>query len=188
MKKLIAATLALVCVLSLCACGQKDSAYAATKEDISLLDTLYEGRTLYFGEAHAHAATGGNSDGKTDLAGWTAALESLNMDFATLVDHRQVSHMYLDGWDDACFIGGSEAGTTILDSAATKSNMHYNMIFADPEAFKEVLRNNGGFGYQEDTTFFSYPNFTVTQMKELIQDIKDAGGMFVHVHPKAPAT
>lgn len=185
MKKLIAVTLALICTLCLCACGQKGSAYAAKEADIEHLDAAYADRTLYFGDAHVHANTGGNSDGKTDLAGWATAMGNLGMDFATIVDHRQVSHMYLDGWDDATFIGGSEAGTTILDSTATKSNMHYNMIFSDPEGFKKVLQKNNGFGYQEDTSFFSYPNFTVTQMKDLIADIQAAGGMFVHVHPKS---
>lgn len=186
MKELLCVIIVLFIVLCLCACGQKGSAYAAKEADIEHLDAAYADRTLYFGDAHVHANTGGNSDGQSDLPTWTAALENLNMDFATIVDHRQVSHMYLDQWDDACFIGGSEAGTTILDSPAQKANMHYNMLFSDPEAFKTVLRKNAGFGYQEDTTFFSYPKFTVTQMKELIADIQEAGGMFVHVHPKCP--
>ena len=185
MKKILAFLLSLACVISLCACGNK-SPYAATDADISHLDKLYEGRTLYFGEAHAHAATGGNSDGKSTLSQWIDAMDTINYDFITIVDHRQVSHMYLDEWDDAAFIGGSEAATHVTDSAATVNNMHFNMIFSDPEAFKEVLRENGGFSYQEDTTFFSTPDYTTRQMKEIIASIQKNGGMFVHVHPKYP--
>ena len=186
MKKLLAFLLALICILSLCACGEKGSTYAATEDDISHLEKLYEGRTLYFGEAHSHADTGGNSDGQQPLSAWISQMDGLKLDFVTIVDHRQVSHMYLDEWDDVCFIGGSEVATNILDSSATRKNMHFNIIFSDPEAFKQTLRENGGFSYQEDTTFFTTPDYTTRQMKEIIASIKKNGGMFVHVHPKSP--
>lgn len=187
MKKLLCLFLVLAAIFSLCACGtpkEEVSPYAATQEDIDHLEKMYEGRTVYFGEAHVHSDTGGMSDGKVTLPEWKAFMESHNMDFATIVDHRQVAHMYMDEWDDACFIGGTELATVVVDSGATKKNMHYNMVFTDPEAFKNVLRSNISFEYEEDTTFCEAPGWSSTNLKALIQKVKDEGGMWVHVHPK----
>ncbi len=189
MRKLICLLLALVFLLSLCACGgkqetEKTSPYAATQEDIDHLEKAYEGRSVYFGEAHVHADTGGMSDGKSTLSDWISGMEQLNMDFATIVDHRQVAHMYKDEWDDASFIGGSELATVISNVDATRKNMHYNMLFTDPEAFKNVLRSNRSFDYEEDTTFCEAPGWDTGSMKDLIKKVKQEGGMWVHVHPK----
>ena len=190
MKKLICWILTLVCLLSLCACGgkqetEKTSPYAASQADIDHLEKAYEGRSVYFGEAHVHADTGGMSDGKVTLTQWKEFMESHDMDFATIVDHRQVAHMYMDEWDDACFIGGTELATVISDSGATKKNMHYNMVFTDPEAFKNVLRSNASFEYEEDTTFCESPGWNSVLLKALIKTVKEQGGMWVHVHPKS---
>lgn len=188
MRKLLCLILALSSFL-LCSCntsgGEDIVKYAATQKDIDHLEKMYAGRTLFFGEAHDHANTGGNSDGSQDLNTWIAGMDELNMDFAAIVDHRQSSHMSLELWKKGCFIGGSEAATTITDSSATKKNLHYNMLFTDQEAFARVLQSDASYKYDPETTFFSYPHFTTLQFKALIQKIKDEGGMFVHVHPKS---
>lgn len=188
MNKFVCLFLALALIFTLCACGtpkEETSPYIATQEDIDHLEKMYEGRTVYFGEAHVHASTGGMSDGKVTLTEWKEFMESHNMDFATIVDHRQVAHMYLDEWDDACFIGGTELATVLSNVPATRTNMHYNMIFTDPEAFKNVLRSNRAFEYEEDTTFCEAPGWDSTGLKAMIQKVKDEGGMWVHVHPKS---
>ena len=190
MKKFICLILVLCCILTLCACGDKKkessvSKYAASQEDIAHLDKAYEGRTVYFGEAHAHADTGGMSDGKNTLSQWVTFMEEKNIDFNTIVDHRQVAHMYLDEWDDACFIGGTELATVLENVDATRKNMHYNILFANPEGLKNVLRSDSAFDYEEDTTFCESPGWSSTRLKAVIQKIKDEGGMWVHVHPKS---
>ena len=85
----------------------------ATKRDIEHIDALYAGRNIYFGDMHNHAATGGTSDGKRELSHWKGALEALHMDFAAILDHRQVRHMFLPEWEDGTFICGTEPGTFI---------------------------------------------------------------------------
>ena len=35
------------------------------------------------------------------------------LDFAAILDHKQVRHMYLPEWDNSIFIGGTEAGATM---------------------------------------------------------------------------
>ena len=189
MKRPFCLLLALLSLFLLCSCktsgGEDTVKYAATQQDIDHLEKLYAGRSVYFGEAHDHANTGGNSDGDQDLNTWITGMENLHMDFAAIVDHRQTCHMSLALWQKGCFIGGTEAATTILDSSAEKKNLHYNMLFTDQEAFTRVLQSEASYNYDPQTTFFSYPHFTTAQFKALIQKIKDEGGMFVHVHPKS---
>ncbi|MBR4863434.1 MAG: hypothetical protein IKU07_02560 [Oscillospiraceae bacterium] len=159
----------------------------AYNEDAAHLEQLYAGRTAYHGELHDHGNTGGTSDGNQTLAQWAANLKKLDMDFATIVDHKQLLHMDLADWDDTVFIGGTEPSTNITDSKATGKQMHYNMIFTDREAGEQVLKQFTEFKFQEDENgewHFSYPNFKIARFQELIQAVKDAGGMFVFVHPK----
>ncbi|MBR7122276.1 MAG: hypothetical protein IKC95_02350 [Oscillospiraceae bacterium] len=170
-------------MLSLCACGGKAPSYTATGADKQQLEALYEGRQPYQGELHDHANTGGTSDGQSNLDTWKAILKAKDMDFATIVDHKQVLHMRLPEWDNSLFIGGSEAATSITDSKATQKTMHYNMIFSQPEQLEAVLLEFGPyFNYAQD--HFRYPNFSTAEMKQLVQSITDNGGFFVHVHPK----
>lgn len=188
MKKFLCLLLVFVSLFSLCACGKKEDAavskYTASAEDVAHLDKAYAGRTVYFGEAHVHADTGGMSDGKSTLTRWADGMKVLKMDFATIVDHRQVAHMYKEAWDDACFIGGTELATVLENVDATRKNMHYNMIFADPEGLKNVLRSDSAFDYEEDTTFCESPGWSSTRLKAVIQKVKNEGGMWVHGHPK----
>ena len=159
----------------------------AYNEDAAHLESLYAVGSPYHGELHDHADTGGTSDGRLTLAQWKENLKKLDMDFATIVDHKQLLHMDLADWDDTIFIGGTEPSTRISDSKATGNQMHYNMIFSDREAGEQVLRAFSEFKFKEDENgewHFSYPNFTTARFRELIQAVKDAGGMFVFVHPK----
>jgi DNA repair exonuclease SbcCD ATPase subunit len=111
----------------------------ATAQDISLLERLYKDRNPYHGQLHDHASTGGRSDGKCTLAEWKKGLEELSLDFATILDHRQVRHMHLPEWDETMFIGGTEPGTVIDDSPAEEKMLHYLMIFPKREQLETLL-------------------------------------------------
>lgn len=158
----------------------------ANKQDIELLESLYKGRKAYFGDFHNHSNSGGKSDGKYDLKQWREAMEELDMDFACILDHQQVRHMYLPEWDDTIFIGGSEPGTNIVDIEAEEKGLHYNMVFAEPKPLEKLLENFPEFKFAGGVMdgFFIYPNFTRARFCELVQFIKDNGGFFVHPHPK----
>ena len=58
----------------------------------------YEGRRVFHGEMHDHSASGGTSDGKCPLSTWRTEMARLKMDFAAILDHRQVRHMYHIRW------------------------------------------------------------------------------------------
>lgn len=166
----------------------KPTELPATEQDAQSLEALFTGTTAYHGELHNHAKTGGRSDGNYTLEEWVAHMEEKRIDFATIVDHRQSIHMYLDAWDDACFIGGSEPAVPALqESNATQKSLHYNMVFADAAKFEEHLQNIPEFKYTpaEDGNggFYSYVSFSVSRMKEMVQSVLDHGGFFVHVHP-----
>lgn len=195
MKKILSLILVAVMLLSLCACAN-DAApeqtttvatepkvdATATDADIAKLDSLYEGRTARYGEMHAHADTGGRSDGKHTLKAWKAHMQENGVDFATIVDHKQTLHMKLDEWDNTMFIGGSEAGGEVAGSPATNNTLHYNMLFATVEDFEALLYTHlVKFDYFGD--YFTYPNWNVEQMHQLSNDIYANGGLFVHVHP-----
>lgn len=157
----------------------------ATQEEILHLNSLYADRVAFHGELHDHANTGGTSDGKRSLSDWRAAMEALNMDFAAILDHKQVRHMYLPEWEDGLFLCGTEPGTDIIDSQATFQETHYNMLFDNPEILQELLEEFPEFAFtggQEG--HFIYPNFTRERFGELIDAVKAKGGLFVIPHPK----
>ena len=156
-----------------------------TEQDILHLAHLYADRRPFFGELHDHADTGGTSDGKRTLAHWKGAMEALKMDFAAILDHRQVRHMYLPEWEDGLFICGTEPGTVIDDSPAEKKSVHYNMIFDSPEPLEDLLAAFPEFEFTGGPEgHFNYPHFTTERFGELIDAVKARGGFFVHPHPK----
>ena len=104
------------------------------------LEKLYEGRKVYHGELHDHSASGGTSDGSCPLSEWPAKMKSLGMDFAAILDHRQVRHMYLPAWEDGLFIPGTEPGTAIEDGKAENNGMHYN-IGMNSQSFSRLSRS-----------------------------------------------
>ena len=195
MKKVISLTLVVLTVLSLYACGKEEAQEpkfdaTATEADIALLESFYEGRQAYFGDMHNHSDSGGRSDGHVKLADWpTQVMDPLQMDFAVIVDHKQSEHMRLPEWDDTRFVGGSEAGTEIVNPLMEQGNMHYNMIFTDPDKLDEYVKSNPEYNYrldlERDTGWycFSYPTFAPDRFRERMQQIFDLGGFYVQVHP-----
>lgn len=157
----------------------------ATASDIALIDRLYAGRRVFHGELHDHSASGGTSDGKCPLCEWPEKMKALDMDFAAILDHRQVRHMYQPEWEDGLFIPGTEPGTTISDSKAEVKQVHYNILLPDRdmlaplvESFPEYQFSGGIEGH------FVYPSFTRERFGELIDAVRARGGLFVHPHPK----
>jgi len=158
--------------------------------EILHLNELYKGRKAYHGELHDHAATGGTSDGKTDLATWREDLKALNLDFAAILDHKQVRHMYLPEWEDGLFIGGTEPGTIINEvdengKVIKKNKMHFNMVFAGPNPLEELLSEFEEFHFTGGPEgHFVYSEFSRKRFIEIIDSVKAHGGFFVHPHPK----
>jgi len=111
------------------------------------------------------------------------------MDFAVIVDHKQSEHMRLPEWDDTLFVGGAEAGTQIIDPALVQGNMHYNMIFTDPDKLDEYVKSHIEYNYrldlEKDTGWycFSYPTFAPSLFRERMAEIYELGGFYVQVHP-----
>ena len=174
----------------------KTTSLPATEDDKTQLESLYEGRAPYHGELHNHTKTenleGVNADGNNTLEEWVVHMEEKRIDFATIVDHKQSTHMYQDAWDDACFIGGSEPAVPRITDLNNMS-MHFNMVFADVEKLEAHLENITEFKFtktvENQVNFkggqYSYYNFTTDRIKEIAQSVIDHGGFFVHVHPKA---
>lgn len=168
---------------------QKTTLQNANEQESAKLESLYAGRLPYHGEMHNHAKTGGKSDGNYTLTELAKNMEERRIDFATIVDHKQSIHMYLDEWKNTCFIGASEAALpNVYGVNATNRNMDYNMIFAEPSAFEAHLQSIKGYGYTaaEDGNggFYNYLNFTIAERAAMAQSVLDHGGFFTHVHPK----
>ena len=156
-----------------------------TENEIKKLESLYAGCKAYHGEMHDHSASGGTSDGKYPLSVWVEELQQLKMDFAAILDHRQVRHMYLPEWKDGLFLGGSEPGTIISDSKAEKKEIHYNMLFTGPAPLEELLAEFPEFEFEGGPEgHFRYPFFTRERFCQIIDAVKAKGGFFVHPHPK----
>lgn len=213
MKKFLCVSLAALMLMGLCACGNAADTNQpavtepkfealATDADIALLDGLYKDRKAYFGDMHNHSESMGRSDGHIKLEDWpSTVMEPKQMDFAVLVDHKQSEHMRLPEWDDTLFVGGSEAGTQIIDPALEQGNMHYNMIFTDPDKLDQYVKSHAEYNYRLDLDpefkdrhpaledgrtdwyCFSYPTFSPELFRERMAEIYDLGGFYVQVHP-----
>lgn len=156
-----------------------------SEEDRQTLERAYAGRKLLQGELHDHAYTGGTSDGKCSLGMWQKEMKLLGMDFAAILDHKQVRHMYLPEWDDACFVCGTEPGTRITDSAAEDASLHYNMLFPKVRQLEKLLEDFPEFEFTGGSEgHFIYPSFTTARFQELIDAVMAGGGFFVLPHPK----
>ena len=157
----------------------------AAENEKQRLEAAYQGRKVFHGELHDHSNSGGTSDGACTLDVWKKEMAELKMDFAAILDHRQVRHMYLPEWDDTLFICGTEPGTSITNSHATKKNLHYNMLFSNSAELEKVLAafpeyNFGG----APEGHFQYPTFTRERFGELMDAVRDNGGFFVIPHPR----
>ena len=160
-----------------------------TKADFSAMDEYYTDCNAYYGDLHTHSNSGGTSDGKTPLNEWVGKMDELGLDFAVMVDHRQMRGYFLPEWDEERFVYGTEPGTNITDMYdpdASMATMHYNMVFPHKYALAMVLANFPEFKFQGDelTGKFGYPKFTHERIAELNAYIRSIGGVVTHPHPK----
>ena len=156
-----------------------------SQKEKETLEELYRGRSVFHGELHDHSASGGTSDGSCPLSEWPDKLRALNMDFAAILDHRQVRHMYEPAWEDGLFIPGTEPGTSITDSKAENRSMHYNILLPERDELAKLLEEFPEYEFTGGIEgHFVYPRFTTERFGELIDAVKAHGGFFVHPHPK----
>ena len=156
-----------------------------SQEERAALERLYEGCAVYHGELHDHSQSGGTSDGKCPLEEWPDKLRALEMDFAAILDHRQVRHMYQPVWTETLFIPGTEPGTHITDSGAENGSMHYNILLPNRDDLEKLLDAFPEYGFTGGIEgHFTYPSFTRARFCELIDAVRAMGGFFVHPHPK----
>lgn len=153
------------------------------------LDAIYEGTKAYYGDLHVHTACGGTSDGAYPMDKWPAKMDEMKLDFAAVVDHRQMRGFFLPEWDEERFIIGTEPGTAFLDLNACRHgqrSVHYNMLFPHKYGLAMVLANFPEFEFHGDelTGTFKYPHFTKARFSELTRYVQSIGGMMVHPHPK----
>lgn len=167
---------------------KKDPHVIINSPDFSALDALYAGRRPYRGDFHCHAATGGTSDGKTTLAEWRRAGAELGLDFAAVLDHRQVRHMYIEDYDPDFFMCGTEPAISFSDMKIEKASIHYLMFFRQPgdlavllDKFPDVY---GFTGATEGTEgHFEYRTTTRARFMEIIAEVYRMGGFVTHPHP-----
>lgn len=156
----------------------------------SALEAHYAGCKPYYGDLHTHSNAGGTSDGKTPLGEWVAGMDALGMDFAVMVDHRQMRGYFLPEWSEERFVYGTEPGTRITDlqdERATMDWMHYNMVFPHKYGLAMVMANFPEFAFRGDelTGKFDYPKFTLERIREIASYVRSIGGCMVHAHPKS---
>lgn len=157
--------------------------------DYSALDARYEGTKAYYGDLHVHTDCGGTSDGAYPMEKWPAAMDKMKLDFAAVVDHRQMRGFFLPEWDETRFIIGTEPGAWFLDTKACRcglAEIHYNMLFPHKYGLSMVLANFPEYDFQGDelTGSFKYPQFTKARFQELTSYVQSIGGIMVHPHPK----
>lgn len=157
--------------------------------DFTALDALYDGTKAYYGDLHVHTACGGRSDGKTPMSEWVPKMDAYGLDFAVVVDHRQMRGFFLPEWSEERFVIGTEPGTSIsagLNACVESSSVHYNMLFPHKYGLAMVLANFPEFEFRGDELNgqFTYPKFTKERFYELTAYVQSIGGMMVHPHPK----
>ena len=159
------------------------------KQDFSALDALYEGRRAYYGDQHVHTSCGGTSDGSFPMSEWVKAMDEKQVDFAIVVDHRQMRGFFLPEWSEERFVIGTEPATKLTDLECVRfgnCEIHYNMLFPHKYGLAMVLANFPEFEFCGDelTGKFKYPKFTKERFFELTKYVQSIGGMMVHPHPK----
>ena len=157
--------------------------------DFSTLDAYYEGCKAYYGDLHVHSNSGGTSDGRTLLADWVPEMDKVGLDFAIIVDHKQMRGYFLPEWDEERMIMGTEPGGGITDPLGANcvvAGFHYNMIFPHKYGLAMVLANFPEFEFHGDelTGSFKYPKFTRERLFQLNDYLRSIGGMLVHAHPR----
>jgi len=170
-------------------CEDSHTVIAEINADYLTLDGLYEGRRAYYGDLHAHTACGGTSDGRVPMSEWPSAMDDVGLDFAAVVDHKQMRGFFLPEWSEERFIIGTEPGTNITNLNVCRhglTEMHYNMLFPHKYGLAMVMANFPEFNFRGDELNgeYVYPNFTKERFSELVEYIRSIGGAVVHPHPK----
>ena len=157
-------------------------------DDFERLASAYAGRSVFHGELHDHTNSGGTSDGQVPMADYKREMLEKHMDFAAILDHRQVRHMYLPEFDRNLFICGTEPGTHITDAKAEKDSLHYNMLFPGTGYVEKFLAMFPQYEFTGDTEgtegHFKYPKFTHEEFCKVIDAVMNLEGFFVVPHPK----
>ncbi len=154
--------------------------------DFTDLDALYAGRHPYHGDFHTHTNSGGTSDGSTPLAEFIKQFKELDLDFAAIVDHKQMRHFFLPEWDEKYCICGTEPGLTLRDRPGIDGKLHYTMIFPDKTGMAKVFEKFPEFeftGTPEDGHYIYY-KFDTKRFIELGEYIWSIGGLMSHAHPR----
>jgi len=151
------------------------------------LERLYSGRQVFYGDFHCHSNSGGTSDGKTPIEQYVQDMHKLQMDFAAIVDHRQMRLFFLPCWDEKYLICGSEPGMVLNepDRDLAACRLHYNMVFPDKTGLAQMLNAFPVFGFTG--TFngtFEYPSMTLEEFRSLAEYVYSIGGLLAHAHPK----
>lgn len=155
------------------------------------MENLYQGRRAYYGDLHVHTNSGGRSDGALPISDWPAGMDEKKVDFAAIVDHRQMRGFFLPEWNTERFIYGTEPGTHFLEGLNANregvDSIHYNMLFPHAYGLAMVLANFPEYQFQGDELngFFIYPRFTKKRFFELTEFVQSIGGIIVHPHPKS---
>jgi len=155
--------------------------------DFAPLDALYAQRQPYHGDFHCHSDSGGTSDGRTPLADYVPGMKELGVDFAAIVDHRQMRHYFLPEWDEQYLICGSEPGCNLNepDRPSFARRMDYTMIFPDKTGLAQVMGAFPEFGFTGTWDgHFNYVGFSVAELRKLAEYIYNIGGLLSHAHPK----
>ncbi len=162
-----------------------DDPHTVAYSDFAQLDSLYAGMSAYHGDTHTHTDSGGTSDGATPLGEFVQQLKALDMDFAAVVDHRQMRHFFLPEWDETMLICGSEPAGFLQDREGRAAVLHYCMLFPDKEGLGKTLAAFPEFEYTGGTNgSFRYPRVSTERFCQLGAYIWDIGGLMSHAHPK----
>ncbi len=158
-----------------------------TQEKYETLERLYSGRQAFYGDFHCHSNSGGTSDGKTPIEQYVEDMHKLQMDFAAIVDHRQMRHFFLPCWDEKYLICGSEPGMVLNEPGRNPAacRLHYNMVFPDKTGLAQMLNAFPVFGFTGTVNgTFEYPSMTLEEFRSLAEYVYSIGGLLAHAHPK----
>lgn len=159
--------------------------HAPLAADMTQLDALYGGMAAYHGDYHTHTNSGGISDGKTPLAEFPKQLKAINMDFAAVVDHRQMRHFFQPEWDETMLICGTEPGTALVGRPPRAAELHYCLTYPDKEGLAKTMADYPVFEYTggiEGT--MRNPPFTPEELTAFGEYVYGIGGLLAHAHPK----
>ena len=158
-----------------------------SEEALRWLDCLYGDRSARFGDMHAHTDSGGKSDGATPLAEYIQQIKGFGLDFAAVLDHKQIRHAYLPEWDNDLLLCGSEFAAQIKQEGrpSRAKSLHYAMVMRRREDFFLLMKAFPEFKYTGGTDgYCGYPTFTYERFMSLVEFIHNLGGTISNAHPK----